>query len=306
MGSSKTTTENHKNDPWAPAQPYLNDVLTKGGQLAGNVSNFTPTFSDATRAGIQGYIDAAGRPNIAEDAWTNLAQTGMAGYGTGANALNATASGGMLGGNPYLDAVLNTTNQRTADAVKSQMAGYGRFGDNAATVDALGRAIGQNEMSARMANYNAERTNQLNAAGILNQGGQLAGANAASAMQAGLAPAQLLGQAGAMKDQMDTAVRTAPMAANQYEAGLAVPIAGLGGTSSGTSTTTTPMNIGGMIGGGLMTGLGFATGNPALMMGGLGGMTGQSLGGGGGSSNGSGSMYGAGQPWFGLGKGMFG
>ena len=297
MGSSKTTTENHKNDPWAPAQPYLNDVLTKGGQLAGNVSNFTPTFSDATRAGIQGYIDAAGRPNIAEDAWTNLAQTGMAGYGTGANALNATASGGMLGGNPYLDAVLNTTNQRTADAVKSQMAGYGRFGDNAATVDALGRAIGQNEMSARMANYNAERTNQLNAAGILNQGGQLAGANAASAMQAGLAPAQLLGQAGAMKDQMDTAVRTAPMAANQYEAGLAVPIAGLGGTSSGTSTTTTPMNIGGMIGGGLMAGLGAMTGNPMMAMGGLSNMAG--------GVGGSSSFSMPQSSWFG-GKGLFG
>lgn len=296
MGSSSTTKTSQKNDPWAPAQGNLRDILSKASSQSGDLSNFTPTFSNATQQGIQGLIDAAGQPNTAQSTWNQLAQTGMQGYGTGASALERTASGGMLGGNPYLNSVLDATNQRTADQVKSQMAGYGRFGDNAATVDAMTRAIGQNEMNARMGNYNTERTNQLNAAGLLNAGGQAAGSNAASAMQAGLAPATLLGQAGAAQDAQAAAVRQAPLNATNYEAGLTVPIAGLGGTSNGTSTTTTPMNIGGMIGGAAMTGLGLMTGNPMMAMGGIGNMAGGASGGG---------MMMPQSSWFG-GKGLFG
>lgn len=70
------------------------------------------------------------------------------------------------------------------------------------------------------------------------------------------------------------AQRQGPLAALEWLKGTTVPIAGLGSNTEGTTTTTQKPSTAGMITGGVMTGLGLLTGNPMLMMGGMGGMGG--------------------------------
>lgn len=295
-GSSQTKTESQTKDPWAPAQPVLNDVLDNARKYGNDPNMFRPTFSGDTRGGIAALGGL--RPDAQNAVLGGLIDKTQAGYGVGNEALMKTAGGGMLGGNPYLDEVLKTSSSRAADAVNGQFAGAGRYGSGAHT-GVLADRLGGIETNARMQNYNTERTNQLNAAGILNNDATRA---AGFAGQQDAATAQGVNnqiQSGALQDQMATAERTAPLNATQWMAGLAQPIAGLGGSSSGTSTTKTPANIGGMIGGGLMAGVGAMTGNPMMVAGGISGAAGAY--GGGSGASGGGSMFGGGG-----GGGMFG
>lgn len=297
-GSKKTETTQATKDPWAPAQPLLNDILGQARSLGGDVSNFTPTYSDATRQGVQGVADVANAGLASQGANQHLATGTGQSYDAGLAQLMQTANGGMLGGgggNPYLDQVLSTARQRAADAVNAQFSGAGRYGSGAHTA-VLGDRLGALEMEARMNNYNTERQNQLGAANTLHSAGLNQGQFAGALDNANLQQQQLLLQSGGLQDQMDAAVRQAPLQATQWQAGLGVPIAGLGGQTNGTTTTTTPANIPGMIAGGAMAGLGLATGNPMMMMGGLGSATGAGFGGGSGQQ----PMAGSGQPFFGL------
>src|SRR5574343_704381 len=244
-GSSQTKTESQTKDPWAPAQPVLQDVLNNARKYGNDPSMFRPTFSNDTRSGIASL--GALRPDAQNGVFGGLIDRTQAGYGVGNDALMKTASGGMLGGNPYLDEVLKTSSARAAYGVNGQFAGAGRYGSGAHT-GVLADRLGGIETNARMQNYNTERQNQLNAAGILNNDAARA---AAFAGQADAARAQGVNnqiQAGALQDQMATAERTAPLNATQWMAGLGTSIGGMGGSATGTSTTKTPANVGGMIG----------------------------------------------------------
>ena len=301
-GSQSTTTENKTKDPWAPAQPVLQDVLTNARMYGNDPSMFTPTFSGDTRAGIADLAKL--RPDAQNGLLPGLINQTQQGYGVGNNTLMTTASGGMLGGNPYLDAVLKTSTQRAADAVNAQMSGAGRYGSGAHT-GVLADRLGAIETNARMQDYTTERGNQMNAAGILNNDATRAAGFAGQYDAATAQGVQNQIKAGAIQDQMSTAERTAPHYATQWMSGLAQPIAGLGGTQNGTTTTSTPANTGGMIAGAAMAGLGAATGNPMMMMNGvstgLGAASGGS-GGGGGGGGGGGSMF----DGSGSGGGLFG
>lgn len=299
-GSKSTKTESQTRDPWAPAQPVLQDVLANAQKYGNDSGMFTPTFSGNTTGGVAALGNL--RPDNQAGILPGLINRTNQGYGVGNDALMQTASGGMLGGNPYLDAVLQNSTSRAADAVNAQFAGAGRYGSGAHT-GILSDRLGAIETNARMQDYNTERQNQLNAAGILNNDAARAAGFATQADAANMQGIQNQIQAGALQDQMDTAVRTAPLNATQWMAGLSQPIASLGGTQTGTSTTSTPANVGGMIGGAAMAGLGFATGNPMMMMNGVSSGLGAASGGAGASSGsmfGSGSSFGSGQPFFGL------
>lgn len=257
-GSKQTQTTTQTKDPWGPTQGVLGDIVSRVRDFQGDSSLFTPTYSGATKDSA-GQLEALGRGTNTQQGYLPSIVSGMGdGFKTGLDTLTKTANGGMLagGGNPYLDSVLNTSKQRAADTVNQQFAGAGRFGANASNTGVLADRLGSIETNARMEDYNNERTRQLNAAGIL-QGMGTQGAGLATQLDnANVGQAGLLGQAGQMYDTMDNAKRTAPLAATQWAAGLATPIAGLGGTQSGTQTTTTPMNIPGMVAGGVMSGLG--------------------------------------------------
>lgn len=282
-GSRQTKTTSETRNPWAPATPVLNDVLRNARQQGNDPSLFTPTFSQSTMGGVTGLEGIAQNPTAQSGVLQNLINGSTQGYNTGLNTLDATANGSMLNNtNPYLDQVLNTASGRAADAVNAQFSGAGRYGSGAHT-GVLAEKLGALETNARMGNYDAERQRQLAAAGQLHQAGG-AGAQYAGQMDASnVAQQQLLLQAGGMRDQMDAARRQAPLNATQWMAQMGTPIAGLGGTSSGTSTTSTPANIPGMIGGGLMAGAGLLSGNPFAALNGMGrvagGLSGSSSGG---------------------------
>lgn len=277
MGGSKQTQQTQQqSNPWAPATPLLNDVLSNAQKYGNDTSLFKPTFSGSTMGGIAGLENLAQNPTAQSGVLQNLIDGSQRGYNTGFNTLDATANGSMLNNvNPYLDAALGTASQRTADAVNAQFSGAGRFGSGAHT-GVLADRLGAIETNARMGNYDAERQRQLAAAGQLHQAGG-AGAQYAGQMDASnVAQQQLLLQAGGMRDQMDAAQRQAPLNATQWMAQMGTPIAGLGGSSNGTTTTTTPANTAGMITGGLMAGAGILTGNPMMALNGLSSATGGS------------------------------
>lgn len=301
MGGSKQTQTTHaKSEPWAPAQPLLNNILGDATQLGDNTALFTPDYSAQTQDSIARLGQIASSANPAQAAFQNLATGTGQGFDTGNSALIATANGDYLNGNPYLDSVLTTARQRAADQINQQFSAAGRYGPNASNTGVLADRLGAIETQGRLENYNTERQNQLNAAGLLQNAGLRSGEFAGAADNANIQRANLGLTAGQLQDQMTNSIKQAPLNATQWQAGLGVPIAGLGGTQDSTTTSKQSSNIPGMIAGGLMTGLGIATGNPSMAFGGLGGM------GGGGliPMNGS-SGYGTGQPFFGLGS-LFG
>lgn len=280
-GKSQTTTsnqsQNSQSNPWAPAQPLLQQILGQVGQIGGNASNFEQQFGPWTRQYAQNLAGMAGQKNATQQMAPWLMKGAQQSYNAGQGQLLNTANGGNLTGNPYLDQVLGRASSDTANAVNQQFSAAGRYGSGAHT-SVLADRIGQQQTQARMGNYDNERRNQLNAAGMLYGAGQQ-GLDAARTLDnANVAQQGLLQQAGSIQDLIANAGRVAPQQAAQWMASLGIPIAGLGGqqtgSSTGTQTTKTPADPLGM---GLslgMAGLGMFTGNPMMAMNGLGGMAG--------------------------------
>jgi hypothetical protein len=292
MGGS-TKTQSTSAAPWQPAQAGLQSVLDRAQSIGGDSSIWTPTYSANTTGGVAALGNLGSQPSFGAGAIKNAVGQTQAGMGAGVDALTNSANGSMLNANQYLDPVINKALQDTADKVNSQFSAAGRYGSGAHT-GALTRELGGLDMNARLSNYQTERGNQMAAANSLGslgmQGAQLApGADQAAAQMTGY---QL--QAGQLQDAMDQARRMAPATAAQWQAGLTTPIAGLGGTQTGT-TTQNPSTAG-MIAGGGMMGLGLLTGNPMLVAGGASGIGGGAYG----SGNGGAAGAGVGKPLFGL------
>ena len=148
MGKSKTV---QKNDPWAPAQPYILKGLEQSSQV------FDQQQPDLNKySGMQ--MDTYGR--VAPGAEQGI---------IGAQGLvNDTLGGKFLGGNPYLDAVLSRTRANVGDSVASEFMGAGRYGSGMHQ-DVLSRALADAENQARMGNYNQERAYQNDAVGQAQQ-----------------------------------------------------------------------------------------------------------------------------------------
>lgn len=282
-----TTTSNvsQTKNPWSPTIDPLTNIVGKADALAGDVSNFTPIFGNATQQGVQGLQDVAQNMMTngsgAYGALSQVVPGSTAGFNTGLGQLQNVASGGMLNANQYLDPVLKSSMDDVATKVNSQFTAGGRYGSGAHT-DTLTRSLGELSNQARLANYNTERGAQDSAAKTLLAGG-FTGAGFGGQLDASqLTPAQTMLQAGSLQDQMANAQRLAPMTALDWQAGITNPIAQQGGTSNGTSTsqTTQPTNwLTTGLGIGQM-GLGLMSGNPMMMAGGAGSTLGGLSGGG--------------------------
>lgn len=290
MGESKTKSETKtETKPYGPAIGPINDILARASQYGANTGMFTPTFSGYTQDAVAGLGNLGRGPNQAAQMYGSAANTAAGGLGTGYGVMSANARGDYLNANPYLDRVIGTTQQNTADAVNRQFSGMGRYGSGAHTAS-LTRELGNIEAQARLSNYNTERSNQNQAADALARFGLGAGDIAQQGMGAQAQQLGYLNQAGQMQDAMDQSVREAPLRATEWQSGLTVPIAQLGGTQQGTTTQTVKPSIGQQILGGGMMGLGLLTGNP---FGGSGGILG-ALGGLGGLTSGGQAMVNAG------------
>jgi hypothetical protein len=257
--SKQTQTQNSTTNPWEPAQPALKGILS---QLTGNLGKTgitgaeTGALDTLTNNG-NNFTQQYGQP-IADYAKTLLSgggATDQAGavnqnYQRYVDQTNPLASNTNY--NPYdtpgFKDALSTTIADITNQTNGQFAAAGRdfSGMNSQT---LGRGIMQGVAPTIAAQYNQNVNNQQGAAGNLYQAG-----NTNSGILAGLQQQKLANQgqgvtaAGAAGDaqnvganatlQAEAARRNIPVQALGLLAQIGIPIAGLGGQSTGTSTGT--------------------------------------------------------------------
>jgi hypothetical protein len=260
--SKQTQTQNSVTDPWKPAQPALEGILA---QLQGNLNNTALTGAETNAINtLQANAGTASQfaPQIKDFASSLLSGGGATDQAGNVNAAyqryvdqtNPLASN--LNYDPrttpgFSDA-LNATIADITNNTNGQFAAAGRdfSGMNSQT---LGRGILQGVAPTIAAQFNENRNAQQGAAGNLlnasnntsgilatlqqqklaNQGQGVTAASAANDAQNASANATLAAEA---------ARRGIPVQALGLLAQIGIPIAGLGGTSSGTSTGTQQMS----------------------------------------------------------------
>jgi len=252
--SEQTTNQSSTTNPWAPAQPALQGMLS---QLQAGLSGTGVT--GAENNALNTITANAGNASQFAPQIGNLIGDLLNGGGAGAQSgninqayqdyqrrLNPIADGTQIGQNsglrPYLDTISNDVQNR----VNGMFAGAGRdmSGMNQQT---LARGIAEGTAPVIANQYNQDVASQRGAADALYQGGNttaglLAGINqqGLANRQAGaqLAPAALDAQnAGANSVLQAEALRRGiPVQALGLLANIGIPIAGLGGQSTGQST----------------------------------------------------------------------
>jgi hypothetical protein len=110
MGLSKSKTV-QKNDPWAPAQPFI----------LKNLQQQDDVFSASQPALMQAAADQRAT-------YGRVAPGAEQGIMGAQNLVNSNLSGANLNGNPYLDAILGKTRQDVTNSVGDQFGMAGRFG----------------------------------------------------------------------------------------------------------------------------------------------------------------------------------
>lgn len=262
-GTSKSsTTQSSETNPWAPAQDTLKGIL---GQLNGYVgqTGLNGTQSDALRTIEQNAQNVGQYAPEVQRYTSSLLNGGGAMNQAGAvnqNYLdyqkNTQGLASNTDYNPY-----NTTGFKDAigtmvsditNANNSRFAAAGRD-FSGANAQALGRGISQGVAPTIAAQYNQNVQNQQGAAGNLYNAG-----NSTSGLLSGLNQQDLankgagLGAIGAGQDALNSGANNILQAEAQrlgiplqnlgLLAQIGVPIAGLGGTSNGTSNTTNQMS----------------------------------------------------------------
>lgn len=258
--SSQKTTQNSTTEPWAAAQPALQGIL---GQLQGQLGN---TGLTGTESGALDTLRSnAGQASQFAPAITNFANNLLGGGNAGAESgniqrglstfqdqLTPYANGSMIGNNPALQGQLDTIANDVQNRVNGMFAGAGRdfSGMNQKT---LARGIAEGTAPVIAGQYNQDVSNQLNAAGQLygaqnTTSGLLSGLNqqGLANQQAGVTAAgQAIDAANAGANQTlaaEAARRGIPVQALGLLAQIGIPIAGLGGQSTGQSETVQKMS----------------------------------------------------------------
>lgn len=247
MGNkSQTTTSVQKADPWKGAQSGLKTAIGDAGDLY-DAGGFAPDpysgpriadRSAATMQGQQMMLDAA--------------NSGMPLSGQASGALSQMMDAGWQ--SDQLDAVKNEALGSAIPAAVAQFAGAGMTNSSAA-MDTVGRAAAQAVAPYEYDAFNNMQTNALRASAF-----------APSLDQASYLPSQMVGQVGAAQDAYSQALTDAGIQ-SYYEganqglnnltgyADLMMAMGGMGGTSSG-STTTPGASFAQTAGGSLLGGMG--------------------------------------------------
>jgi hypothetical protein len=263
-GESKTSqTQSSTTEPWKAAQPQLQGILS---QLTGQLGNTGVTAAEdaALTSGVNNANAASATyaPQIAGYAQSLLSGGGATDQAGNVNAnyqryvdqTNPLASNTNY--NPYdtpgFKDAINTTISDITNATNGQFAAAGRdfSGMNSQT---LGRGILQGVAPTIAAQYNQNVNNQQGAAGNLYNAG-----NTNAGILAGLQQQKLANQgqgvtAAGQATDMANAGNNAALAAEAQRrniptqalgllAQIGIPIAGLGGQSSGQSQGTSQMS----------------------------------------------------------------
>ncbi len=231
-GGGQPQTQTQTSEPWAPAQGHILDGLTAakaqvdsgparwGGPFIGSMSQYTKEALDAiAQRGRDGSPVTEGAQGLATHvlnqrptfggassylaggpSWEEIQQQFSALPEATQNALQQTAQGDYLQGNPYLDQqygraaqqVTDTFNRDISPGIAAQFSKAGRVGSDAQG-NVLQNAAGQvSDSLAGLSNdiyggnYQRERDRQLNAAyqlGNLTQSQQSLGANVFNQLQ---------------------------------------------------------------------------------------------------------------------------
>lgn len=136
MGKTKTV---QKNDPWAPAQPYILKGLEQSGQV---FDQQQPTLNKYS----QMQMDTYGR----------LAPGAEQGIIGAQGAVNDSLAGKYLNGNPYIDGILAKTRENITSNVGSAFSGAGRYGSDYHAGE-MTRQLADAENQLRFQNYGMER-----------------------------------------------------------------------------------------------------------------------------------------------------
>lgn len=264
-GESKTSgATNSTTNPWDPAQPALKSILGGVEGMAGNTglngaqnSALNQLSANAQQGnpyagGIQGFANsmlAGGGANnqsgMVNDAWGKYQQQ-----------MGQTANGDYMdpNKNPWFGQVTSTIGNDVQNRLSGLYAGSGRdpagagnFGYN------LARGIGDATAPVFAQQYQQERSNQLGAQnGLLQGAGGTAGLLGNMQSQFNQNQGTGVNAAGAALDaqnygpQQQLAIeaqrRGIPISLMQQLAGIAGPLAGLGGTQQGTSSGTQEMS----------------------------------------------------------------
>jgi hypothetical protein len=261
MGGTSTQQQQQQSttNPWAPAQPVLQGIL---GQLQGNLNN--TGLTGAETGAINTLEQNAGTANQYAPAIQGYAKDLLGGGG----ALNQQGNinqnyqdyqkatqplASNTNYNPYdtpgFKDALSTTISDITNSTNGQFAAAGRD-FSGANSQALGRGIMQGVAPTIAQQYNQNIQNQQGAAGNLyNAGNMNAGLLSGLQQQYLQNQGQGVGAAGAANDAnnaganatlaAEAARRGIPVQALGLLAQIGIPIAGLGGQSTGTSSGTT-------------------------------------------------------------------
>jgi hypothetical protein len=246
-------------NPWAAAQPLLGGILGSAQGLLGpsTTANLQQQqgLAGLNAQALAGNPFATGISNVANNLLNgggalqqapmlqnayNAFQTSLNPY-LNPNYTNPTT-------NPLLQPVLNTITNDTTNAINSEFAGAGRDLSGLNT-QALARGLSQGLAYPLLNQFNTNVGTQLGAAGSLygagnTTAGNLTGLNqqylanqgqginsASSALAAAQQPFQQLLNIGNIQQQI-------PQQGLGFLASLGIPIAGLGGTTTGATTGT--------------------------------------------------------------------
>lgn len=262
-GESKSTqTQSSTTNPWQPAQPMLNGIL---GQLSGHLPNTGQT-------GLQGNaIDQINANNAQFSSFapsiTGVTNELLAGGGANNQAGNInsnyqrfTDQTNPLASNTNFDPystpgfsdAINTMKNDITNQVNGSFAAGGRD-FSGANFNALGRGIASGIAPTIASQYNQNIQNQQGAAGNLYNAGNTNAGLLSGLQQQSLANKTAgIGSVGTGLDASNAAAKSTieaeaqrlgiPMQNLGLLANIGIPIAGLGGQSSGTSTTTMQMS----------------------------------------------------------------
>ena len=273
MGKSKSTTTTNQNtsntmSAYAPVQPvidtgagimknYLNDPNSSAVYSGPRVAD----LSGATQTGLGMMQNSAG----ANDAMAYY--RGIMGQGAGSN-------------NPQIQAMQDSIKRQVMAANNAQFSRSGMTGGTAHQ-ESLAKGLSDGMAQPLFAAYENDMNRQMSAAGNLANTDQMRIGNQMGAGQVLDSYGQSKINADMQKFEQD---RTAPLRAWSEVAPYATQLGSMfgtqNGTVNGTSTQSSQQPWGNMLAGGLMAGAGAMTGNPAMAMGGAGGL----FGGGGGAS----------------------
>lgn len=148
MGKSKTV---QKNDPWAPAQPYILKGLEQSSQVFDQQQPSLNKYS-AMQMDTYGRVAPGAEQGI-------LGAQGL---------VNDTLSGKFLDGNPWLDAIAGQARENATNDVAGRYSSAGRYG-SAYGQGAMAKAIADSENQLRYQNYATERGYQNDAVGQAQQ-----------------------------------------------------------------------------------------------------------------------------------------